>query len=60
MLSFPLTFLQLSVYVISLIRRLHAAPPVVLFTDDERQQLAVFTLSVTDGTDREPAQLAVL
>lgn len=52
---FPLTFLQLSVYVISLIRRLHAAPPVVLFTHDERQQLAIFILCVADGTDREPA-----
>ena len=51
----PLTRLQLGVDVIGLVRGLHAASLVIRLADDERQQLAVLTLSITDGTRREPA-----
>lgn len=57
---FPLTRLQLSIDVIDLIWRLHAAPPIVLFTYGEGQQLAIFILCVTDRAHGELAQLTVL
>lgn len=57
---FPLTCLQLRVDVVGLIWGSHAAPLIVLFTYGDRKQLAVFILSVADGTHREPVQLAVL
>lgn len=55
-----LTCLYLGIYVKGLIWGVYAASLVVFFTNDKRQQLAIFILCVTDGTHREPAQLAVL
>lgn len=57
---FPLTWLQLGIYIIRLTWGVHAAPPVMFFADDERQQFAVLVLPVTERPHRKPAQLAVL
>lgn len=51
-----LTFLHLGVNVIDL----HALFPVLLFTQNHRQQVSVLVVGVVDRTHGELAQLAVL
>lgn len=55
-----LTFLHLRVHVIVLLRWVLARFSVLLFTQNQRQQISVFVIGVDDRTHGELVQKAVL